>query len=504
MLKIRKIWLPLLLVFSVGHFAQSNQRASRLGQISAINGEVLVRKKNTWRRLARAPFDIFDSDKIVTRNGRAEIQLKDGGIIRLNADTNVSLAKQDMVTPTKIIKNAPIEIRILVGDVWVEHKAGGTKITVKMPSATLSLEGKDSGEISGRFMVDLDGATEYGIVKGAIVYEDMKSAQTIDEPQPITKEEISSALPGADSTIDSSSIQQAAIQAVQAHTATGPIVSEFRQKIKVAKELEGDSKLQYQKAVAQQVNARANVAIAVANAKMALIDESIADAVRFGQADLIAAVRQNRQLANDHITTISDISIKLQSELESLETAKTVDEATRQVMRLKIYANIAIANSAAVQASCSLSLAILKGGTYTLTTVDSLTTESRRTADDSVALSDVASDNIRGLKISANAAALSANCAQHLAFMAMNTVANDQSNQASANAVVQCQLSSRARKMAAAGTGLADTNKMLDKIENPVKEKKQALLQDLALNIENQIKPPPIEPLDLGTASPSK
>ena len=88
------IAVTLSLVLPLRTSAQGIKKEAQMGDIIVSSGEVLVRAKGRWSRLKSVPHPLFSTDKVVTRQGRAEIRLTSGGTIRLDVDSNLSFAKK--------------------------------------------------------------------------------------------------------------------------------------------------------------------------------------------------------------------------------------------------------------------------------------------------------------------------------------------------------------------------------------------------------------------------
>ncbi len=136
---------------------------TKIGHITYAKGQVLVRSKGRWMRLADTPWPLYATDRIVTKSGRTSINLVDGGVVRMNIDTSLRIIRRDA---SKGFFSSPMtkatEINVIAGDVWfqVELKKG-RKIQFRTPSMTAAIRGT-GGDLS----VDLSGWTNLALREG--------------------------------------------------------------------------------------------------------------------------------------------------------------------------------------------------------------------------------------------------------------------------------------------------------------------------------------------------
>lgn len=198
-----------MLFFADVIWAVSPQPPVKIGEITASNGEVLIRAQGKWMRLKKTPRALYGSDKVVTRRGRAEIVFVDGGHLRLDVDTNVSIHQRlEKSTSDAAMIITSQQVNILVGDVWFDVKIKPTKRSLKFrtPTMTAAIRGTQGG-----FSVDVDGASQHGVSEGETFTQGQFSPLS-DVSQP----DLQGALPPSNPDVDSSPIQQAAAAAVKA------------------------------------------------------------------------------------------------------------------------------------------------------------------------------------------------------------------------------------------------------------------------------------------------
>ena len=82
------------LLLALPAFSSAEPAVVKLGDVTSYTGDVLVRTKGIWKRLKAVPHPVFSSDKVVTKRGRAEIAFVDGGILKINLDSNLSVVEK--------------------------------------------------------------------------------------------------------------------------------------------------------------------------------------------------------------------------------------------------------------------------------------------------------------------------------------------------------------------------------------------------------------------------
>ncbi|KKK88709.1 hypothetical protein LCGC14_2740420 [marine sediment metagenome] len=140
------------------------KKVVKIGDITSFNGAVLIRTKGTWGRLKKTPHPIFSSDKIVTKRGRAQVRFVDGGVMRVNIDSNVSIVQRVEMKGffTKRAVTSRV-VNVLVGDVWFDVKVTrDRKVTFRTPSMTAAIRGT-----SGNISTLLDAVSSFGLSSGS-------------------------------------------------------------------------------------------------------------------------------------------------------------------------------------------------------------------------------------------------------------------------------------------------------------------------------------------------
>ena len=154
----------------------------KIGEVSAYSGEVYVRNKSNWTKLSGQRVEIFNSDKIVTGSGRAEVVLSDGAVIRLDTGVNIHLFKKQLSGRLLSAVNRPdgYQINLMVGSLSfhsLQSKGDkqGTRIFIKTPAAQTSFD-KAVGVVS----VGMGGVTRLKVEEGAEGHESNGNYQEDD------------------------------------------------------------------------------------------------------------------------------------------------------------------------------------------------------------------------------------------------------------------------------------------------------------------------------------
>lgn len=196
-------------------FAAPEMKDARIGDVTKFTGDVLVRTNGNWRKLTKTPYPIYSSDKVVTNRGRAEVSLADGGILKMDTDSNISISRRAAQSGIIFKKTAASrQVNVLIGNVWfdVDMKKDGDQIKFKTPQMVAAIKGT-----VGCFGVAQEGDTKYGLTEGEaetsgefIPYND--SGQTCSASDTDTP---AADLPPSDPGAANSEAQQAANEAAK-------------------------------------------------------------------------------------------------------------------------------------------------------------------------------------------------------------------------------------------------------------------------------------------------
>lgn len=358
---MRKILALILILFLAVVFAlpASNAVAApakkvvKIGDITSFNGAVLIRTKGTWGRLKKTPHPIFSSDKIVTKRGRAQVRFVDGGVMRVNVDSNVSIVQRVEMKGffTKRAVTSRV-VNVLVGDVWFDVKVTrDRKITFRTPSMTAAIRGT-----SGNLSVLLDAVSSFGLSSG--------SADTKGTFQDIVEElikelEVAGILPPSNPSIQKSPMMQAADKAVRKHSEAKTTSSKAKKETTVAIDAAKDASSDSSEEVLQASQLRAIAAVITASAaaleaeaQVEASQEALLEAQRMGDTDAAEQAQANLGIAQS-----------------SLETAQEQVSTTRELAEVVSETdNAAVAAAGAAQAVAASSVASASASTATAAT----------------------------------------------------------------------------------------------------------------------------------------
>lgn len=166
--------------------------ARPLGQVQASAGEVYVRSSGSWARLS-GPRLLYSTDKLYTKQGRSELVLEGGGVIRLDAWTSISMKKADDPNNT-----SPV-LRVVTGNVWFDLQSRRVGLEIRTPAAAVR-----TSSSSGQVMADSRNGTRIGFLnEGESELTGRYETVTASNP-PLLQSPIGSGLSEGDPAIHSS------------------------------------------------------------------------------------------------------------------------------------------------------------------------------------------------------------------------------------------------------------------------------------------------------------
>ncbi|HEB02099.1 MAG TPA: hypothetical protein ENI12_02585, partial [Nitrospirae bacterium] len=329
------------------------KKVVKIGDIVSFNGAVLIRTKGTWGRLRKTPHPIFSSDKIVTKRGRAQVRFVDGGVMRVNVDSNVSIVQRVEMKGffTKRAVTSRV-VNVLVGDVWFDVKVTrDRKVTFRTPSMTAAIRGT-----SGNISTLLDAVSSFGLSSGSA--ETSGSFQEIVESL-IKELEMAGTLPPSNPSIQKSPMMKAAEDAMLAHSEAASSSAKAKDQTGKAQGIAKDASTDSPEEVlaASQLRAIAAVVTAAAaaneaSAQVEVSQEALLEAQRMGDDDAAAQAQANLEIAQG-----------------SLDMAREQITVTRQIAEVVSETdNAAQAAAGAAQAVAASSVASASASTATAVT----------------------------------------------------------------------------------------------------------------------------------------
>jgi hypothetical protein len=279
--------------------------AVKLGEITKFSGDVLVRTQTIWTKLEKTPYPIFSSDKIVTRKGRAEINFIDGGLVRMNIDSNISIERQ---TETEGIfskkKKTSRVVNVLIGDIWFEIKLKKDKgFKFRTPTMIAGIRGTE-----GTAKVNRYKRSSFGLSSGNS--DNTGTYDTIPDPSPLTDSDVTTSdLPQSDSSLNNYGPMKSANDAYESRSNALNAASRADADNETAK-ASGDQATKSQ-ATSDKLNAarlgaaantsEANASLLDANANLTDTNDQYIEAQLFNDTDEMASLQNDMDDLNQEI-----------------------------------------------------------------------------------------------------------------------------------------------------------------------------------------------------------
>ncbi|MBI9085344.1 MAG: FecR domain-containing protein [Desulfobacterales bacterium] len=303
-----------------------------VGQIASFTGDVMVRTRGTWRKLVAVPYTVFNTDKVVTRQGRAEIRLADGGIIRVDIDSNITITEK-RVTKGWFFKKvlALRELKLLVGKVFLDFKGTSptknSKFFVRTPTAVCGVRGT-----SLNFNVAGDGKTRYGFDGDAtVVGGDRVGALNTAKLSGADVALPAAELPPADAATANLPFQKSAVQALVAGEKAGKLIDTYKKNhIRVNRQASKDlAAASVARAGAYTAKTDAGVAGAVA-----VLDEATLFAKPIEGEEIAYGIDPSQRRFNAVLARFSELVVGTAHAADDQETM-SVDAATEALAQAR-------------------------------------------------------------------------------------------------------------------------------------------------------------------------
>ncbi len=287
-----------------------------VGYITYAKGQVLVRTKGKWMRLKKTPWPVYATDRIVTKSGRASINLVDGGVVRMNIDTSLRIIRRNI--PKRLFSSAMVkatEINVLAGGVWFQVKLKkGRKMQFRTPSMTAAIRGTE-GDLS----VDLGGLTNLDLKEG----KTDNTGTFTSNPSTADTKDGSSLDASSRRFLDSRQIK-AVDTAVQQHDIAYKAIArnlelEQRLKTETSEATTVTAKTHAARTAIDAALARSAAALARARANMSATKEEIVTAETLQDHENIAAAQESIGQARRSLARVIESDQIVQSMAESAE-----------------------------------------------------------------------------------------------------------------------------------------------------------------------------------------
>jgi hypothetical protein len=291
----------------------------KIGDISAFKGEVLIRTQKKWMRLKKTPHPLYATDKVVARRGRAEVVFTDGGRLRLDLDTNISIHQLRENSAKDANQKVALQlVNILVGKVWfdVKIKPKGRALKFITPTMTAAIRGTKGG-----FAVSSDGSSQYGLSSGkAIMSGQFSPLQNTVPP------DFNEPLPPSDPLVDNSPLQQAAVAAVEA--------AELADKTELAAQAQkGDTAISDIKARAQSSAAATQAAYNRALSDHSTLLEMMTESQRFNNSN--ESLREQIEASQATLEQLRGLVTQTHTILQDVAAAETEENLKTELAKLE-------------------------------------------------------------------------------------------------------------------------------------------------------------------------
>ncbi len=336
-------------------YAATGNGTTKIGHITYAKGQVIVRTKGKWMILKETPWPIYSTDRVVTKSGRANITLVDGGVVRMNVDTSLRIVRKEAASGfLSSGKAKSTEVNVLVGNVWfqVELKRG-RRIRFRTPSMTAAIRGTE-----GDFSVDFAGQTNLDLKSGST-----SNSGNFTTLPGITDSKSGTALrPSSEMFLDSRqmlAVDSAVQQWIAAEKAAAKSAG-LEQKADEASARENGSEPSRDRAARAALFAavaQSNAAEVRAHAYMSVISEEVVSAETLRDFDNVQAARKSMEQARRSLATVVERNQSVRSMAESANFTAGAALTTILSSLVSTMASATDAHSASVRAYSMIVLA---------------------------------------------------------------------------------------------------------------------------------------------------
>jgi hypothetical protein len=358
-LAITGIFLSLTLLSGISNAATGNG-TMKIGHITYAKGAVLVRSKGTWMHLKKTPWPLYATDRVVTKSGRASINLVDGGMVRMNIDTSLRIIRTKASNGfLRTKKSKTTEVNVLTGNVWFQVKLKKNKsMRFRTPSMIAEIRGTE-----GDFSVDHQGKTNFHLTEGRTKNS---GAFTQMEFQSDTK--FGTTLPPSSDRFLNSRQMKAVETAVKQSETADVAASKSLALTKSADELTQKAKTQTQvvraaKATIKAALSQADAAESSARASVLSMAEEVESAETLKDFKNLSAAQDSLQNARKGLNKVVEQNTEAHSMAESASYASSANLTTALSAMVSTMAGSAIAHNASVTADKQAVLAHSAGDT---------------------------------------------------------------------------------------------------------------------------------------------
>ncbi len=331
------------LIFAEYDYTAKVRSDVRIGDVTVFTGNVLVRTNGKWSKLEKVPFPIFSSDKVVTRQGRAEVEFVGGGILRLDAESNVSINQSEVRNGVLLSKGAGCtrQVNVLIGKVWfkVKVKKRNTKINFITPTMVAAVRGSEV-----TLDVNQDGDTDYNTIGEVEVVGGNQNSDLT----PVTEEDMNES-PDQIQVPDhaDSDFQKNAEKAANRRKAALRSLTDAKKRVQNARNKDELEPLLL------AVASMAEAASAGSTADVVSAEDVLGEGKRFGDKNIIVRAENLLEGTLELADNAADSALMSSEMLAAVATAKT-DPDLRDEIRdeaVEAYAGTALAYASAAEAN---------------------------------------------------------------------------------------------------------------------------------------------------------
>lgn len=348
-----RIFLLALFVMAIGSMtlwtdqchAVAKVGEDTIGEITRVTGQVMVRTKGKWEEVTQAPHPLFNNDKVVTKQGRAELKFADGTVLKMDVDSNMSIVQKE--EKGGVFKKASMtrEVNVLVGNVWFDVKLEkGGEMKFRTPTMVAAIRGTTGGLGS-----NVDGSSTGGLTSGA--WQTLGTFTPI-VPRTIDTNVAASNLPASNPAVWNTPAMQAVANAVTQQNQA----NNAQANVNASAQTSEDPNVVLLAAAAQS-----EAALQGAQAAQAAAQEALNEAVRLGNNEAAAAAQQSLNLANAQVNSIQQNQQQISNLANQLANATSPQQAAAIADLAQVNAQAATASYASAFTAAQMTIAQVTG-----------------------------------------------------------------------------------------------------------------------------------------------
>ncbi len=116
-----------------------------IGRISSFKGEVLVQSGDTVKKVVATGHQVKTGDMLLTKKGEAQVTFTDGGIVKVNPNTQIMIQERPEESGTFFKSTAMTRrITVFLGKLWFKSGQSRTNNFLQSPTAVCGIRGSDA------------------------------------------------------------------------------------------------------------------------------------------------------------------------------------------------------------------------------------------------------------------------------------------------------------------------------------------------------------------------